>query len=175
MQTLYQFEAMDVRRADVPGGSRALTVNKVSLPALKRLQADHSPGGGAGKLRVTFPQIEQVEPSFEVKGMDREALRLFGLPLHEQDKWVFAGAMRDKTTSRVLPVRANIQGVMTEIDPDDFGLGDHIGMKLAIKEVVHYELVIDGIEEFYFDFFEIEVRVGGVSVMSPVRNALGGS
>jgi uncharacterized protein len=174
MQPLYVLEAVDVRRADQPDSSRALTISKLGLPAIKRMNAEHNPGGGVGKVNFTFPQIEQVEPKFELKGLDVDIIRSMGLAAGAQDKWIFAGAYRDKRSGRVLAGRAIIQGVVSEWEPDEQAAGELFGCNYMLQEVTHYELILDGQELWYWDWYEREGRGGGVSWFSDIRQALGG-
>lgn len=174
MQPLYVLEAVDVRRADQPDSSRALTISKLGLPAIKRMNAEHNPGGGVGKVNFVFPQIEQVEPKFELKGIDVDIIRSMGLAAGQQDKWIFAGAYRDKRTGRVLAGRAIIRGVVSEWEPDEQAAGEFFGCNYMLQEVTHYELTLDGQELWYWDWYEREGRGGGQSWFSDVRAALGG-
>ncbi|KAI94097.1 tail tube protein [Rhodomicrobium udaipurense JA643] len=171
---LYVIEAVDVRRADETDTSRAITISKLGLPALKRLSAEHKPGGGVGGIEFVFPQIEKIEPKFEVKGIDLDALTRFGFANGVYDKWTFAGAWRDKRTGKALPARATITGIISDWESDEFSPGELVGCNHTLKEVSHYEFTLDGKEIFYWDFYEREARSGGVSWMSDVRSALGG-
>ncbi|WP_127076139.1 phage major tail tube protein [Rhodomicrobium lacus] len=171
---LYVIEAVDVRRADETDTSRALLLEKLGLPALKRVSAEHKPGGGVGGIEFTFPQIEKVEPKFAIKGgIDLDATTKFGFSNGVYNKWVFAGAWRDKRTGLVVPARAIIAGIISDWEPDEAAPGELAGCTHALKEVSHYEFLLDGAEIFYWDFWEREGRSGGVSWMSDVRSALG--
>jgi uncharacterized protein len=174
MQPLYILEAVDVRRADQANSSRALTIGKVGLPALKRLSSEHTPGGGVGKVSFAFPQIDLIEPKFEMKGIDLDLLTTFGFAAGSYDKWTFAGAWRDKRSGKSLPARAIIQGVFAEWESEEFAPGELVGCTHTLKEVTHYEFTLDGKEIWYWDFFENEARSGGVSWFADVRTALGG-
>lgn len=174
MQPLYILEAVDVRRADQPDSSRALTLAKMGIPSIKRLNAEHNPGGGVGKVNFVFPQIEPIEPKFELKGFDTDIIGSLGFAAGTQDKWVFAGAVRDKRSGRSIPARAIIQGVIAEWEPDEFSPGEFVGCNHMLHEVTHYEFHLDNQELWYWDFYEREGRSGGVSWFAAIRQALGG-
>jgi uncharacterized protein len=172
-QPFYVLEAVDVRRADEPDSSRALTINTVVLPALKAMSADHTPGGGVGGVKVSFPSIEALEPKFKLAGMDLDIASSMGFRVGSKDRWVFAAAMRDKQTGRVLPVRALLQGSITGWEPDEAGPGTIAGCDHTMTDVVLYELKVDGTEIFHWDWFSRIYRHGGLDLMGDVRQALG--
>ena len=74
-QPLYVLEAVDVRRADEPDSSRAVTLSKLALPEIKRKTSGYAPGGGVGEVNFSFPQVDAIEPKFELKGFDPDMLR----------------------------------------------------------------------------------------------------
>jgi uncharacterized protein len=174
MQPLYLLEAVDVRRADQPDSSRALTVSKLALPAIKFMTAEHKPGGGVGAVSFVLPQIEAVEPKFELKGFDADILANIGLLDGTQNKWVFAGAVREKRTGRVLPARAVIEGIVAEWEPEEHSAGEFVGCNHVLHEVTHYEFQFDGRELWYWDFWERIARRGGNDRYAAIRTALGG-
>lgn len=171
---IYVFEAVDVRRADEPETSRARTIDKLVLPGIKRKTVEFTPGGGIGTVNHVLPQIDAPEPKFSVKGLDLDVLTRMGFGAGQHDKWLFSGAVRDKRTTRLLPFRAVIEGIVAEWTPDEFSVGEFLGCDHAIHEVTHYELTLDGRELWYWDEDEQEARAGGVSWFAAIRNALGG-
>jgi phage tail tube protein FII len=174
MQNLYVMEAVDVRRADVVGDSRALTIGKLALPAIKHKNASHSPGGGLGEVKFVFPQIDPIEPKMELKGIDPSIIEGLGFTGGRFDKWVFAGAIRDKRTGLAIPSRAIIRGVISEWENDEFSPGEIAGCNHMMNEVTHYEFHLNGEELWYWDFYERELRIRGTSIANDVRRALGG-
>lgn len=173
-QPLYILEAVDLRRADEPDSSRAISIKSLTLPGITRKSSTHSPGGGVGDVDHVFPQINAIEPKFSVAGIDRDILQKFGFAAGVHDKWVFAGAFRNKQTTKMLPVRAIIQGVIADWSTGDFSIGEIVATDYTLKEVTHYEIIVDGNEDWYWDFYEREGRANGVSWMRDIRIALGG-
>lgn len=174
-QPLYVLEAVDVRRADEPDSSRAITLNKLAIPEIKRKTGAYAPGGGVGEVNWTFPQVDPIEPKFELKGFDPDILRKMGFAAGSYDKWVFAGAVRNKQGGGLMPARAIIQGVIATWSPDEFSVGEMFGCNHELQEVTHYEFHLDGEELWYWDFYEREGRSGGVSWFGDIRTALGGN
>lgn len=176
MQPLYIMEAADVRRADEPESSRALTIGKVGLPGIKFLNAEHKPGGGIGGVNFVFPQYEPFEPKFELKGIpDVDIMENFGLTDGTKNKWIFAGSCRDKKTGILVPSRAIIEGIVAEWEPDEFELGELVGCNHVLQEVTHYSFYFGGKELWYFDWWERVARRGGTDRYADIRTALGGS
>ncbi|PRD42327.1 hypothetical protein C5748_16140 [Phyllobacterium phragmitis] len=169
MQSLYLLTAVDVRRAEQAGSSRALTIAKLTIPAIKFMTANHNPAGGVMGVDFALPRIEPVEPAFEIKGFDTDIFNGFG----QRDRWTFAGAVRDKKTNRSLPARAVIEGAITEWEPDEASPEEFVGCTHSFKEVTHYEFHLDGDELWYVDFWERELRSKRVDYFAAERRALG--
>lgn len=169
MQPLYLLTAVDVRRAEQSGTSRATTISKLTLPAIKFRNTPHDPGGGVMEVEYLLPRIEAVQPAFEVKGFDLDIFNGFGLA----DRWVFAGSVRDKKTGKAQPARAIIEGAVAEWEPDEASPTEFLGCNHAIREVTHYEFWLNGTEYWYVDNDERVVRRMGVDLFADDRLALG--
>ncbi|WP_282046298.1 phage major tail tube protein [Roseibium album] len=169
MQTLYMLTAVDVRRAETEGTSRATTISKLTIPPLSFFTANHNPGGSVMAADFTLPRIEPVEPAFMIKGIDTE---VFG-GLGTTDRWVFAGAYRDKRKNLDVPGRAIIEGAVSQWEPDESDPAEFQGCNHVLKEVTHIEFSLNGDELFYIDFYERIMRFNGVDHFEGVRAALG--
>lgn len=171
MQPLYQLTAVDVRRAAETGTSRANTIAKLALPGLTFAGAEHTPGGGVLAVKFAQPRLEAIEPKFEAKGLDLDVFRGLGKP----DRWIFAGAYREKKPGGggVVGARAIIEGAISVWEPDESDPAEFQGCNHTFTEVTHYEFVLDGIELFYVDFFENVLRVNGEDMFAEERRALG--
>lgn len=171
MQPLYMLTAVDVRRAEESGSSRATIISKLTLPTITFMTSGHNPGGGVMGVDFTLPRIEAVEPAFEAKGFDRDIFRGIGVT----DRWVFAGAVREKRPGggRTIPARAIIEGAITQWEPDEASPEEFMGCTHAFKEVTHYEFHLDGEELWYVDFWERILRRKGEDLFAEERRALG--
>lgn len=169
MQPLYTLVAVDVRRAEQAGSSRATTISKLTIPPIKFATANHNPGGGVMSVDFALPRIEAPEPAMELKGFDGDIFRGLG----DVDRWVFAAAVKEKKSGLVVPARAIIEGAITEWTPDEASPEDFLGCTHAFKEVTHYEFHLNGEELWYIDFWERVLRTGGTDLFADVRRALG--
>lgn len=171
MQPLYQLTAVDVRRAEEAGTSRATMISKLALPGLTFAGAEHSPGGGVMAVKFAQPRLEVLEPKFEVKGLDLDVFRGLGV----RDRWVFAAAYREKRPGggSTVGARAVIEGAISVWEPDESDPAEFQGCNHTFTEVTHYELTLGGQELFYVDFFERVLRVNGVDMFEEERRALG--
>ena len=169
MQPLYLLTAVDVRRAEQAGSSRATTIAKLTIPSIEFATANHNPGGGVMSVDFALPRIEPLEPAFEIKGIDTDVFRGMGLT----DRWTFACAYRDKKANRAVPARGVIEGAVTQWEPDDSDPEEFQGCTHAFKEVTHFEFLLDGEEKLYFDFWERVARRDGVDLFEEDRRALG--
>ncbi|MEP3049410.1 MAG: phage major tail tube protein [Roseibium sp.] len=169
MQPLYILQAVDVRRADVEGTSRATTIAKMTIPKIEFASATHNPGGGVMEVDYTLPRIKALEPAFMAKGLDVE---IFG-ELGAKGKWNFACAYRDTKTGKDVGMRGVIEGVPHLWEPDESDPEDFQGCNHVFKEVTHFELVLGDEELWYIDAEEREIRRKGKSLTEDVRGALG--
>lgn len=171
MQPLYQLTAVDVRRATDAGTSRATLITKLAMPGLTFVGSEHSPGGGVISVKYVQPRLEAIEPKFEVKGID---LDIFG-GLGKVDRWVFAGAYREKKPGggRTVAARAIIEGAIAVWEPDESDPAELQGCNHTFAEVTHYEFILDDKELFYVDAWENVLRVNGVDMFADERRALG--
>ena len=161
--------AVDVRRATQAGVSRANTIDKMTIPAIKRQVAEQNAGGAVMAVDWTMPRIEKLEPAFSAKGLDDDVFR----GMAERDTWVFASSYLDTDTNLWLPARGIIEGVIQSWEPDETDPAEFHGCNHAFAEVVHFEFTLNDVEYCYFDFKEREARFMGVSLTAPQRRALG--
>ena len=171
MQPFYQLTAVDVRRAEEAGTSRATTIDKLAMPGLTFAGADHTPGGGVLAVKFAMPRLDALEPKFGSKGLDLDVFRGLG----RTDRWIFAGAYREKKPGGGSTVgsRAIIEGAISTWEPDESDPAAFQGCNHTFSEVTHYELVVNGVELFYIDFYENVLRVNGVDMFADDRRALG--
>jgi P2 family phage contractile tail tube protein len=168
---LYLLTAVDVRRLSQTDSSRAITIATLTMPSLTLATAEHNPGGGVGAVNFSMPRIEAPEPAFSAKGIDTDIFTGFG----EVDRWVFAGAYKKRGPGggRDVPARAIIEGAITAWEPDESDPAEFAGSTHTFTECTHYELTLDGVELFYWDFWERIIRFGGKDLFAGTRTALG--
>ncbi|MGB3026857.1 phage major tail tube protein [Paradevosia shaoguanensis] len=171
MLSQYLLVAVDVRRALQPGSTRGGLVTKCAVPGIKFVNSEHNPGGGVMAVNFVQPRIEAPEPKFEIKGIDTD---IFG-GLGQVDRWVFAGAYREKKPGGggVVPGRCIIEGAISAWEPDESDPTEFQGCNHTFTEVTHCEFHLGDEELFYVDHYERVLRVKGVDIFDPVRRALG--
>lgn len=168
---LYLLTAVDVRRISQPDTSRAVTISSLTMPGLTLATGEHTPGGGTGTVNFVMPRVETPEPAFNAKGIDSDIFTGFG----EVDRWIFAGAYHRKTPGGggVVPARAVIVGAINAWEPDESDPAEFQSSTHTLSEVTHYELTLDGVEMFYWDFWENILRFRGKDLFAAHRTALG--
>lgn len=169
MTKLFMLQAVDVRRAGEAGSGRPNVVAKLTIPPIKFMTANHNPGGGVGSVDWTLPRIEPPEPKFEIKGLDTDIFKGFGI----RDRWVFSSAWRDHKAGKTISGRCTIEGSIAEWEPDEASPEEYQGCTHTFKEVTHYAFKLDGKELWYWDFFERELRANGKDHFKEIRRALG--
>lgn len=160
--------AVDVRRAQVAGSTRANIIDKMTIPAIKFATASHNPGGGVMGVDFVLPRIEAPEPAFSVKGIDEDIFRGLG----EVDRWTFAGAYHDRVKG-MIAARGIIEGAIAEWEPDESDPAEFQGCNHVFRQVTHFELHLAGKELWYIDSEERVLRRDGVDLFAGVRRALG--
>lgn len=172
---LHIFEGVNMWRSDSQEDTgRAISLVKLGIPAIKWKTAGYAPAGGGAEVNFQTKTLEPIEPKFEMKGIDPDFLSKIGFHSGLHDKFTFAGAVRNKQTLVLQPMRCIIQGVVNSVEHDEYSAGELAGCNYALTEVVHFELKLNGVELFYFDFYTREGRSGGVSFMDELNNVLGG-
>ncbi len=171
MQPFYQLTAVDVRRAEVQGSSRATTIDKLTFPGIDFAASEFSPGGSVMAVNFLQSRIAAPEPKFSIKGLD---LDIFG-GLGKRDRWVFAGAYREVRPGGggMVGARSIIEGAVATWEPDESDPSELQGCNHTFKEVTHVELTLGEKEIFYVDVFERVLRFNGVDHFEEVRRALG--
>lgn len=159
--------SVDVRRAEVAGSGRPTIISKLVIPPIRFKMASRSAGGGVVDVDYMQHRLQAIEPALMVNGMDSDLMP--GI----RDRWTFAAAMRHRKTNKHVPVRCEIEGAIVDWSPDEADPAQFNGCNHLIKEVVHFELTVDGEEWWYVDEEEREIRRMGISLTEDVRRALG--
>lgn len=172
-QDLLVIEEVDVRRADEVGDNRVITLTKMVLPPVKRKRAEHTPGGGIGTVAHNLPMIDALEPTFSSKGLDFDIMQTLGMTAGLKDKWTFAATVRNKRTHELLPLRATIQGIVSDWTPGDHTPGELLDCDYAITEVTFYSVYINGKRYIEWDHYARDWWAGDVNIFAEYKNNLG--
>lgn len=171
MQPFYQLAAVDVRRAEVQGSSRATTIEKLTMPGIDFVASEFSPGGSVMAVNFVQPRLNAVEPKWSSKGLD---LDIFG-GLGKRGRWVMAGAYRQIGPGGGGPIGARciIEGAIANYEPGESDPAELQGCNYTFKEVTHIEFTLGDKELYYVDVFERVLRFDGVDHFEEIRQALG--
>jgi len=173
MSNIYLLEACNLFCGDHdPSASNHLVLEEIKLPDLEEKTIAHEPGGGVMGVDWATTMVMPLNPTFKLKGMDPERLKLFGLGSTLRRKFTAYGVIREKRSNLQLEGKAIIEGVITKISGSAFKRGDGMDHDYEIKEVTSYQLYIDKKEVFYIDVFTNRWSVGGVSQVDEMNNIL---
>lgn len=153
-QPLFLSGEIDLRRKDAPDVSRANIITKLFIPGLSYFSVNHNPGGGIGAVDFNLPRIEALEPKAEFKGDDHELRALVG----QHTTWTFAASMRKLPKNEWVAYRGEIEGSISQWEPDEMGAEEFKGFNLTFKEVTRLVVTADNQELLYWDWFEREMR-----------------
>jgi P2 family phage contractile tail tube protein len=161
--TIYIMETVNLFCGDDdPENSKHLTLDELKLPDLSAMYVDHTPGGAPVGIEIEVG-INKLEPTFKLKGFDFQLLRQFGLGSRQKHRYTAYGAIRDKRSGRLLECIAVLEARLGKVESEALKRGEAAGHDYSLNEVTHYELSMDGSEEFYWDFWTNTLRVGGES------------
>lgn len=173
MSNIYLMEAANLFMGDHdPSASNHLVLEELKLPDLEQKTISHEPGGGVMAVSFATTILSEMAPTFKLKGMDPERLKLFGLGSTMRRKFTAYGVIREKRTNSPLEAKAIIEGVLTKISGSSFRRGEGMDHDYEIREVMSYSLTIDQKEVWDIDFFTNKWSVGGVSQVAQMNNIL---
>ena len=145
-----------------PTASQHLVLSELALPALQELYQDHHAGGSPVKIEIPVG-IEKLTPTFKLVGHQPEVMTLFGLGASAVKNFTAYGVLRDKQTAVAQQIKAVMTGRLGKVEQEAFKRGELQHHDYAINGVVRYLVEIDGVEQFFWDFYTAEWRVAGVS------------
>lgn len=160
---------------DQPDNLNHLTLQSVQLPTLEEVTSDHTPGGSIMGLNIGMSMLNALELTFGMKGLNPDTSRKLGVGQPRRLNYTIRGNIRDVREDRNFAGKAVVKGRMATITPSEFARESGVDESFIIKEIVGYELYLDGVERFYFDFFRgpAGARVDGVPVFSTQAGNLG--
>ena len=171
--TLFVMDAAAIFLGDAdPTDAEIVTIKNVKIPAIKEKTKEHTGGGAAMGINLGMRVIEPLELAFKLEGFNPKAMAQM-LPVTGRLKYTVRGNVRDVRENKDIPVRAIVDGRMTQYEPGEFGRDDGLEADYMISEVLGYQLFLNDVEKFYFDYFggPLGVRVDGVQVLrSQARN-----
>jgi P2 family phage contractile tail tube protein len=160
---------------DDPTDAEFLSIKSVKIPALRERTKDHSGGGAVMAIQIGMRYIEPLELTFRLEGFNERPMGRFMSSGPERINYTIRGSVRDLRTHAERPVRAIINGRMTKVEPGDFSKDQGIETDYQIMEILRYQLFIDNVEKYYFDYFAgpAGVRIDGTEPFRSMARNLG--
>ena len=173
MASLFVLEAANLFVGDSgPNNSKHLNLQKIKLPTLEEITAQHHAGGAIGEIEVGGLGVKALACSFDIVGVDPQIYSQFGVGSPSQIPYTMYGAMRDKNGGRAAELKAIMWARLTKIDPSDVKRGDLHTNAFELKQILHYELYIDTVEKYFWDFFASDFRIDGAPQNADVKKLL---
>jgi phage tail tube protein FII len=160
---------------DQPESLNHLKLTSVQLPNLSESTTDHMPGGAVMGVSLGMSMIAALTLSFKMKGLNPETNRKLGIGQPRRLNYTMRGNVRDVREDRNFAAKAVINGRMVTANMSEFARENGIDEDYEIKEIMRYELYLDGQEKFYFDFFRgpSGARIDGEPIFAQQAGNLG--
>lgn len=173
MSNLWVWEGVNLFAGDTPpNNSKHLTLSSVKLPDLNELTQDHHAGGAIGQIEIAGMGIAKPMVTFKQAGWDPQTMSLFGRTGTNQDPYTIYGLLRDKNGNKPIEMKAIVRGRINKITPADYSRGSLFTHDYGIGEILHYELYLNFLEQYYWDFFASIYRIAGVDQNTDELNIL---
>ncbi len=157
---------------DGPGNSKHLNLEHVKLPEFEEMTQTLHSGGAVGQIEVGGMGMKGLEMTFKLTGWDPQAMSQFGIGGRAQLPYTFYGLARDKAGNVPKEVKGVVRGRMTRVAVDSIKRGDLLGTDFAIKEIIHFELIFNKQEKYFYDWLGSDWRVDGVVQNADERDFL---
>ena len=154
----------------VDGTSFQGDVPSLVLPKVTVKTEEYRAGGMDAPIEMDMG-LEKLESSFVTNGVRKEALKYFGLADQTAFNGSFRGAFKGQK-GEITAVTATLRGMLKEVDPGDWKVGDKAEFKSAVA-VTYYQLEIDGTVMYEIDPVNSIRVINGVDQLAAMRTALG--
>ena len=173
--TLYILDAAALFLGDEdPTDAETITIKSVKIPALKEKTKSHMGGGATMEVNLGMRALEPLEFTFKLEGFNPKAMGQL-MPAAGRLKYTVRGSIRDVKAGTDIGVRAIIDGRMTSYEPSEFSRDQGIESDYMFAEIMGYQLFLNDVEKFYFDYFGgfTGVRIDGDQPFRGVARNLG--
>jgi P2 family phage contractile tail tube protein len=174
MSEILMMEAANIFIGDHdPEKSKHLQITNLTLPTLEYKTVDHLAGGAVMEVAWNMGVLAKLEPGFKLVGFDEEAYRAAGVGSNRVEIFTAYGALRRKTTGKMIAAKAVFRGSLGKAAPDQFDRSNNLGHDHTIVDVTRYRLEVGGREWFDVDFWSSKRRRFGIDEYAETRRALG--
>lgn len=154
-----------------PSASNHLTLSELKLPGLEENYVDHVAGGAPVAIEVDT-HINKLEAGFNLLGWTPAVMTMIGTFTRAQQVFTAYGVIRDRRTGEALEAKAIMGGRLGKANPANWQKGSNQHFEYSIKGIVHYELYMDGVEIYNWDYFLNMRRIGGVDMNFDINQIL---
>jgi hypothetical protein len=154
-----------------PNNSKHLTLTNIKIVAAKEVTHTHSPGGGAGQIKLGMGILEAPEVSFKLIGVDPQTMGLFRFGESGLQYYTLYGVIRDKLTGAAIERKLVLRGRITSIEESEFTRERPTEQDHMISEIMSFSLTHDRQEIWGYEFSPPRWRVNGVDTRS-AENAI---
>src|ERR1035437_4004417 len=156
---------------DDGNASNHLSLTELKLPGLDVQWVDHRAGGGPVAIEIDTV-IARLECTFSLIGVTPQVMvMLGGWGNGAKQSFDAYGVIRDQATGQTMQAHANLLGMLSRADPQNWRRGDVLHHAYAIRGIVRYQLVIAGEQIYYWDW-ATNTRVIGGTDLNAATNAL---
>lgn len=158
-----------------PTKSQFLVLEEVKLPMFQEKTSEHMGGGAVAGLKIGMRALEPLEFSFKLRGFNPDVINKFMTTPSTFRKYTALGNVRDLQSALDFPAKIIVGGHMTKVDHGTFKRDDAMETDYEISEITHYEFYLNGIEKYYFNYFDgpLGWRVDGVAQFGNAARNLG--
>ena len=159
---------------DDPTDAEIVTIKNVKIPTLTEKTKEHMGGGATMGINLGMRVFEPLELTFKLEGFNPKAMGQL-MPATGRISYTIRGAMRDLANNIEFPVKAIVEGRMVKYEPGEFSRDEGIDGDYMIAEVMRYQLYIDNVEKYYFDYFggPLGVRINNAQPFRQMAANLG--
>lgn len=146
-----------------PGGddvSNHLILSELQLPKFSEQYIDHRPGGAAMAIEIDVI-FQHLEAHFQLIGVQPQVMKLLR-PYAANQTWFTAlGFVRDPFDGTYTQAKAQMQGRLGSIEPENWQRGRPFHIGYSIREIMQYKLEVAGFGSIVdWDFMTNKMYVG---------------
>jgi uncharacterized protein len=157
---------------DDGNASNHLTLTELKLPGLDVQFVDHRAGGAPVAIEIDTV-IARLEATFSLIGITPQVMAMLGgWGNGAKNSFDAYGVIRDQATGAAMQAHASLLGMLSRSDPQNWRRGDVMHTTYAIRGIVHYELIVAGVQIYMFDWATNTRIIGGTDLNADTNSLL---
>ena len=117
--------------------------------------------------------IEDLELTFKTHHLSAELVQLVNRLDGGKTKIRSRESLNDDESPSTTPVSFYIEGTIIDVKYGTRKVGDRMENEYKMNVITHYELHIDGVQEYYYDYPNHKLRIHGVEQWDSQNSDLG--